>query len=144
MRHLSRVTPVNPRLKRVAWLGGFFGCAAVAIAFSALLLSGFAQSPSSENAPASPQAPAASSNPQPQPPPAAASVRKDAPPAEKAAIDPQKQELANQCAQLLKMAATLKNEVDKTTQDTLSISVVRKAGEIEQLAHRARTGTGKS
>ncbi len=52
--------------------------------------------------------------------------------------------IARQCADLLKMAAELKTEVDKTTQDTLSVAVVRKAGEIEQLAHKVRTTSGKN
>lgn len=55
-----------------------------------------------------------------------------------------KQEIASECANLLKMATDLKAEVDKTTKDTLSVTVVRKAGEIEQLAHKVRTGAGKS
>jgi hypothetical protein len=37
------------------------------------------------------------------------------------------------------MASDLKAEVNKTTKDELSVSVVRKAGEIEQLAHKVRT-----
>ena len=41
-------------------------------------------------------------------------------------------------ANLLKLANVLKAEVDKTTADQLSVSVVRKAGEIEQLAHKMR------
>jgi hypothetical protein len=53
-----------------------------------------------------------------------------------------KQKIANECASLLKMATDLKAEVDKTTKDTLSVTVVRKASEIEQLAHKVRTGTG--
>jgi len=56
-----------------------------------------------------------------------------------AANDSQKQ-IADQCAQLLKMATALKTEVDKTTKDTLSVAVVRKAGEIEQLARKVRSG----
>ncbi len=55
-----------------------------------------------------------------------------------------KQQIVSECANLLKMATDLKTEVDKTTKDTLSLSVVRKAGEIERLAHKVRTGTGKS
>ena len=58
--------------------------------------------------------------------------------------DGQKQEVASECANLLKMATDLKTEVDKTTKDTLSVTVVRKAGEIEQLAHKVRLGDGKS
>jgi len=57
--------------------------------------------------------------------------------------DEDKQEVASEAADLLKMATALKAEVDKTTKDTLSLTVVRKAGEIEQLAHKVRLGTGK-
>lgn len=52
-----------------------------------------------------------------------------------------KQEVANECANLLKMAKDLKAEVDKTTKDELSINVVRKAGEVEQLARKVRGDT---
>jgi type VI protein secretion system component VasF len=53
-------------------------------------------------------------------------------------------EIAAESADLLKMATALKSEVDKTTKDQLSITVVRKASEIEQLAHKARFGIPKS
>jgi hypothetical protein len=36
------------------------------------------------------------------------------------------------------MAAELKAEVDKTTKDTLSLNVIRKADEIERLAHNVK------
>jgi hypothetical protein len=57
--------------------------------------------------------------------------------------DQDKEDVASEAADLLKMATALKAEVDKTTKDTLSLTVVRKAGEIEQLAHKVRLGTGK-
>ena len=44
-------------------------------------------------------------------------------------------ELAAKSAELLKLATELKAEVDKSNKDTLSLTVVRKAGEIEKLAH---------
>ena len=53
-------------------------------------------------------------------------------------------EVARQCADILKMATELKAEVDKTRKDQLSVPVVRKAGEIELLAHKVRTNTGKN
>ena len=56
----------------------------------------------------------------------------------------QKEQIAKESADLLKMATALKIAVDKTTQDTLSIAVVKKASEIEQLARKARNGSGKS
>jgi hypothetical protein len=46
--------------------------------------------------------------------------------------------VAVQSASLLKMAYDLKSEVDKTTKDTLSVTVVRRAAEIEQLARKMR------
>lgn len=53
--------------------------------------------------------------------------------------DPQKREILDQSANLLKLANSLKAEVDKTTEDTLSMTVVRQADEIEKLARKMRT-----
>ena len=50
-----------------------------------------------------------------------------------------KKQIAEQSADLLKLANSLKAEMDKTSKDTLSVTVVRRAGEIEQLAHRMRS-----
>jgi hypothetical protein len=47
-------------------------------------------------------------------------------------------QIANDSAKLLKLATDLKAEVDKTTKDELSINVIRKADEIEKLAHAVR------
>jgi hypothetical protein len=47
-------------------------------------------------------------------------------------------QIANDTARLLKLATDLKTEVDKTTKDELSINVIRKADEIEKLAHAVR------
>ena len=49
-----------------------------------------------------------------------------------------KKQIVDESARLLKLATDLKAEVDKTTKDTLSISVVRKADEIEKLAHSVK------
>jgi hypothetical protein len=46
-----------------------------------------------------------------------------------------RKQIADDSARLLKLATDLKTEVDKTTKDTLSLSVIRKADEIEKLAH---------
>jgi type VI protein secretion system component VasF len=72
-----------------------------------------------------------------------ASAQQEKPPTGNNATDAQKQKIVSECADLLKMATDLKSEVDKTTKDTLSIAVVRKAGAIEQLAHKVRTGSSK-
>ena len=55
------------------------------------------------------------------------------------AADPKKSPIAEQSASLLKLANSLKAEVDKTTVDTLSVHVVRDAEEIEKLAHKMRS-----
>ncbi len=56
---------------------------------------------------------------------------------EAANIERRKQ-IADDSAKLLKLAADLKDEVDKTTKDTLSVSVIRKADEIEKLARAVK------
>jgi hypothetical protein len=52
-----------------------------------------------------------------------------------AANEERKKQLAENTKLLLKMATDLKTEVDKTDKDTLSLTVIRKAEEIERLAH---------
>jgi hypothetical protein len=49
-----------------------------------------------------------------------------------------RKQIADDSAKLLKMATDLKAEVDKTTKDTLSLNVIRKADEIEKLAHAVK------
>jgi hypothetical protein len=49
-----------------------------------------------------------------------------------------KKEISAESAKLLKLATELKAEVDKTDKDTLSINVIRKADEIEKLAHSVK------
>jgi hypothetical protein len=44
----------------------------------------------------------------------------------------------DESTELLRLATGLKAEVDKTNQDTLSLTVIRRAGEIERLAHAVR------
>jgi hypothetical protein len=96
---------------------------------------GHAQSASAP-APATPEKTASSPGPAATP----AVGQQPAPPSGNTAEEAGKQEITSECSDLLKMALDLKSEVDKTTKDTLSVTVVRKAGEIEQLAHKVRTG----
>ena len=49
-----------------------------------------------------------------------------------------RKQIADDSAKLLKLATDLKAEVDKTTKDTLSLNVIRKADEIERLAHNVK------
>ena len=46
-----------------------------------------------------------------------------------------KRQIADDTSKLLELATQLKAEVDKTSKDTLSINVIRKAESIERLAH---------
>lgn len=108
-------------------------CAALAIASSAGLLRGHAQSALAP-ATAPPEKVASV--------PAPAAGQQEKPPTGNAGDGAEKQ-ITSECADLLKMATDLKSAVDKTTKDTLSITVVRKASEIEQLAHKVRTGSPK-
>jgi hypothetical protein len=59
------------------------------------------------------------------------------------AVDRQKQ-LADDTAKLLLLANELKAEMDKSTKDTLSLSVVKKAEEVEKLARKVRDEMKKS
>jgi hypothetical protein len=56
-----------------------------------------------------------------------------------ASADPRQKQIAEETANLLKLANDLKAEVDKTTPDTMSVSVIRHAEEIEKLAHKMRS-----
>jgi hypothetical protein len=63
------------------------------------------------------------------------------PPAKQAAETPggeHKRQISDDSAKLLTLAMALKAEVDKTNKDTLSLNVIRKADEIEKLAHSVR------
>jgi hypothetical protein len=56
-----------------------------------------------------------------------------------AVAGPPKKQVALDGANLLKMANDLKANMDKTTPDTLSVTVIRQAEEIEKLAHKMRS-----
>jgi hypothetical protein len=73
-------------------------------------------------------APQAEGNAQPQ-----ADKGKDSGKGAQAEIERKKQ-ISDESTRLLAMAIALKAEVDKTTKDTLSLNVIRKADEIEKLA----------
>lgn len=89
------------------------------------------------------EAPGAAAVPQPSALPVgqpAASPEPPPPPvhAADAGGDQARQQINNECADMMQMANDLKSEVDKTNKDVLSLAVVRKANDIEQLAHRVR------
>ena len=51
---------------------------------------------------------------------------------------PKQKQLADDTAKLLQLANELKAEMDKSTKDTLSVSVMKKAEQVEKLAHKVR------
>jgi hypothetical protein len=53
--------------------------------------------------------------------------------------DPQPHRVADDSANLLKLANALKADVDKSTPETFSATAIREAQEIEKLAHKMRT-----
>jgi len=152
-RYRMAMTFARQRKARVGWVCAAAGsCLAAALAGSAMR-SGEAQSPpapvfitlpqTTSTIPVVPSVPEpavalAQASPTAHETPTALQARPGDAPAR-----PQSSEAASQAAALLKMATALKTEVDKTTKDTLSVTVVRKAGEIEQLAHKVRLDAGK-
>ncbi|HEV2486937.1 MAG TPA: hypothetical protein VGT08_15520 [Terracidiphilus sp.] len=123
---------------RALWLCSLAVTFAIVLVLHPLQHKSFAQSPPSQAA----VAPAASN-----PAPANAQDTASAPAPEQQAkqdvkVDPaaeRKKQISDEAADLLKLANSLKAEMDKTTRDTLSVAVIRRAGEIEQLAHKMRT-----
>ena len=144
MRRIARDTKGHKRLarSRAGWFCALSCLAALACAAGAGLLRIHAQQspPSTAINPPGAQASPPGARAAPSPPAGQPANQQAANTPE----DARKQEIANQCANLLKMATELKTEVDKTTVDTLSVTVVRKAGQIEELAHKVRVETGKS
>jgi hypothetical protein len=124
--------------------------AAATLALLLLSLAAAAQSPAGNPAqnpaqnPASSPSQAAPSSPlaQPQAPPGQpkpAPVQTAASPA--VPLTPEQQrnaQLAADTAKLQELAADLKAAMDKSTKDTLSFSVIKKAQEVEKLAHKVR------
>jgi len=49
-----------------------------------------------------------------------------------------RKQIADDSTRLLKLATDLKAEVDNTSKDTLSLNVIRRADEIERLAHNVK------
>lgn len=93
-----------------------------------------AQAPRNSSSP--PSTPPATSAARPAPPPSSAAL--PVPPPANAGGDAARQQINNECVNLLKMANELKAAVDKSNKDTLSITVVRKADDIEALAHQVK------
>ena len=57
---------------------------------------------------------------------------------EKMRNDDRQKQLVDDTNKLLSLATELKTDVDKTNKDTLSLDVIKKADEIEKLAHNVK------
>jgi DNA-binding transcriptional MocR family regulator len=144
----------RPQRKRALWAGILIASAVVALA--PLAGRGLLQDKPQQDKPQSAESqPAESQSPQSQSPqsqsaqapsqsnPAPSATQPDsmsAPQKQGAepGLDAHKTKIAGDTARLLQLATDLKAEVDKTTKDTLSVNVIRKADQIEKLAHDAR------
>ena len=94
-----------------------------------------------EKTPANPPAPAqpaATAKAAPNPGDPADAHPADAKPVDAKPADPKKDQIAADSAKLFQLANELKAEMDKSTKDTLSLSVMKKAEEVEKLAHKVR------
>jgi hypothetical protein len=103
----------------------------LAVLLVALATAGVAQQPA-QTAAAQPVAAAQ---------PAAAAPGNTAPAADSQTAAPQtdkQKQLADDTAKLLQLANELKAELDKSSKDTLSLSVMKKAEQVEKLAHKVR------
>jgi pyruvate/2-oxoglutarate dehydrogenase complex dihydrolipoamide acyltransferase (E2) component len=135
MRTLGRIASgkLRPRPETQAHVWILAGVAALAVGTAAggMFLPG---QPQASAAPAAAQA--APANP---PGPAPASRISPAPAASGAVQQDQGQQLARQTAELLTLATELKNDIYTAHRETLSVAAVRKADEIQKLAHTLRS-----
>jgi hypothetical protein len=154
---------VLARVARTAWICSLIGFFVVAPPASIGGRAVFAQTdqaqaddsttapPPPEPATAVPSPPSANAKPKPKPaampetekPEAAAATTPAVPPPPAPTrpavnLDPSQKAVADASAYLLELANSLKQEVDKTSADTLSVAVIRKAAEIEHLARKMR------
>lgn len=93
-----------------------------------LLAAGLAVPGLAAQSPAHPAAPSAQAT--------AASPAKPAPPLPAGA--PAQPQIAGECARLFALATDLKAAVDRSSKDQLSVVVVRKAAQVEQLARKVK------
>jgi hypothetical protein len=111
------------------------------LALSALALSAgaggvcFAQAPAQETKPGAPASSAASPDAEKANPPQAAPASNPA--------DPEQAQLLADSEKLVKLSQELKTEVGKSTKDTLSVTVIKKAEEVEALAKSLRERMNK-
>jgi hypothetical protein len=126
------ISPKDSQTTLRSWLLG--GLAILAFASPSVIAQQPAPSPatSTEAKPASVDTTPANTTPDAAPPESLAQRRAGA------AMQERKNQLAVDTAKLLQLANELKAEMDKSSKDTLSLSVIKKADEVEKLARKVR------
>jgi hypothetical protein len=126
------ISPKDSRTTLRSWLLG--GLAILAFASPSVIAQQPAPSSatSTEAKPASVDTTPANTTPDAAPPESLTQRRADA------AMQGRKNQLAVDTAKLLQLANELKAEMDKSSKDTLSLSVIKKADEVEKLARKVR------
>lgn len=137
-----RLSSLEDGLRKLVWL--LILAASAGSCFAQQPAPGPAPQPARPQQPAEPQQPARPQQ-QSQPQDAAhpaqtASVAEPEKPDASSAKPqtPQQKQLAEDTAKLLQLANELKTEMDKSTKDTLSLTVIKKADEVEKLARKVR------
>jgi hypothetical protein len=133
--HHDRINVDRPANSRVSSTRAWRSAAAVSLmAFAALVASHDLTSQDASRPALSPEAS--------RPPDANPQVAMNEQHSKKASVEAanveRRREIGEDSTRLLKLATDLKTELDKTTKDTLSLGVIRKADEIERLAHNVR------
>lgn len=116
----------------------------VILKMSAVLMLSYAVSVVCQTPAAAPKSPETATS-EASKPPDAKSPESQAKP--KKDLDPnaeKQKQLADDTARLLQLANELKVEMDKSTKDTLSLTVMKKAEEVEKLARKVRDEMKKS
>jgi hypothetical protein len=115
-------TPLGPQMWRRACLGVAFAIASTCVAQDSR--------PAAKPASTPPQASSAA--------PQAAGAETPTKQPDASSGSEQKKQISAESTQLVAMAMALKAEIDKTNKDVLSLNVIRKADEIEKLAHAVK------
>jgi hypothetical protein len=145
VQRIGSIKKARPLRTRAPWLCSLAVTFAIVLVVHPFQHKSFAQSPSSQAEAAPSAANQETENPPTANPQDSASAHAPAPEQQakqEVKADPaaeRKKQISDETADLLKLANSLKAEMDKTTRDTLSVAVIRRAGEIEQLAHKMRT-----
>lgn len=131
----SGIFGTSPSAGRFHWMR--WATASAMLMFSVAVVGGIAQDGQPAATPAQTRS-ALQANGNPAKPEASKPAKQTKEEKAAAAENLRKHQIADESTQLLAMAIALKKEVDKTNKDMLSINVIRKADEIEKLAHTVK------